>query len=97
MRVRLLPEAGDGEGELMSATMLTVARTDALFVSGLSTGSCPQRGEIDAAIRAMVRCYHGSRGCAGEVAACYGEDPEYAVRRIVWARRLVTAEFGGQR
>ncbi|AEV84963.1 hypothetical protein ACWT_3939 [Actinoplanes sp. SE50] len=81
----------------MSATMLTVARADALFVSGLPTGSHPGRDEVDATVRAMVRCYRGSRGCAGEVAACYGEIPEYAVRRMAWARWVIASVFGGAR
>ncbi|MFI1994791.1 hypothetical protein [Actinoplanes sp. NPDC020271] len=79
----------------MSATMLAVARTDALFVSALSTGSRPGRDEVDATVRAEVRRHRGSRGCAAEVAARYGEVPEYAVRRTIWARRVVAGVFGG--
>ncbi|WP_189330492.1 hypothetical protein [Actinoplanes ianthinogenes] len=81
----------------MSATMLTVARTDALFVSALATGSRPGREQVDAVVRAMVRSCHGSRGCAAEVAATYGEVPEYAIRRMAWARRVIRAHFGGTR
>ncbi|WP_255657244.1 hypothetical protein [Actinoplanes sp. L3-i22] len=81
----------------MSAMMLSVARTDALFVSDLPTGSRPARDEVDAIVRAMVRDYHGSRGCAAEVAACYGEVPEFAVRRMAWARRVIATAFGGPR
>lgn len=81
----------------MSATMLTVARVDALFVSALPTGSRPRRDEIDAAVRAMVRCYRGSRGCAAEVAARYAEVPEYAIHRMTWARRVIATVFGGAR
>ncbi|WIM92732.1 hypothetical protein ACTOB_004686 [Actinoplanes oblitus] len=81
----------------MSATMLSVARTDALFVSALATGSQPGREQVEAVVRAMVRSCHGSRGCAAEVAACYGEVPEYAVRRMAWARRVIATHFGGAR
>ncbi len=81
----------------MSATMLTVARTDALFVSPLPTGSHPGRDEVATVVRAMIRSYHGSRGCAAEVAARYGEVPEYAARRMTWARRVIATAFGGDR
>jgi hypothetical protein len=81
----------------MSVTMLAVARTDAVFVSALPTGSRPCRDEVDATVRAEVRRHRGSRGCAAEVAACYGEVPEYAVRRMMWARRVIATAFGGAR
>jgi hypothetical protein len=82
---------------MMSATMLSVARTDALFVSALATGSQPGREQVEAVVRTMVRRYHGSRGCAAEVAACYGEVPEHAVRRMTWARRVIATHFTSAR
>jgi hypothetical protein len=36
-----------------------------------------------------VRVHGGSRGCAGEVAAAYGDYPEIAAARMRWARTLV--------
>jgi hypothetical protein len=79
----------------MSATMLVIARTDALFVSPVSADSFPASAELDTVVRAMVRRHGGSRGCAAEVAAHFGDHPEDAVRRMLWARQVVAAAFPG--
>jgi hypothetical protein len=65
--------------------IVAVARAEALFVSDLSTASQPTRAQADAVIRRAVRCYGGTRGCAGEVAAAYGQYPEAAAARMRWA------------
>ncbi|MEU4424023.1 hypothetical protein AB0F81_25615 [Actinoplanes sp. NPDC024001] len=70
-------------------TMLTAARAEALFTSPLATGSRPAHDVVDAAIRLAVRAHGGVRGCAGEVAAEYGDHPETAVPRMRWARELI--------
>jgi hypothetical protein len=72
---------------------LTVARAEALFASGLSAWAGLTRSEVYAAIRDAVRTYGGVRGCAGEVAAAYGEYPETAVSRMRWARQLVQENY----
>lgn len=68
---------------------LTIARAEALFASTLSAAEPHDRAEVRAAIAAAVRDYHGVRGCAGEVAAAYGESPEWAAARMRWARESV--------
>jgi hypothetical protein len=40
-----------------------------------------------------VRVYGGTRGCAGEMAAAYGEHPETAATRMRWARHAIHASY----
>jgi Arc/MetJ family transcription regulator len=72
--------------------MLAAARAEALFVSPLSATTWPDRRQVEAAVRDAVRA-HGSRGCAAEVAAEYGEHPDDAVRRMRWARAVVAEAY----
>jgi hypothetical protein len=65
------------------------ARADALFASGLSAQRDYTTIEVTAAIRHAIGAHHGIRGCAGEVAAAYGEHPETAASRMRWARAVV--------
>ena len=71
-----------------TTTLLSAARAEALFTSQLATGSRPVRAVVETAIRVAVRAY-GVRGCAGRVAAEYGDHPELAVPRMRWARDVV--------
>ncbi|MFD7711211.1 hypothetical protein ACFV6E_30500 [Streptomyces sp. NPDC059785] len=73
--------------------LLTATRAEALFGSGLATGSVPTAGEIAAAIRWSIRVHGGSRGCASTLACAYGERPETAVPRMRWALGLVRATY----
>jgi hypothetical protein len=77
--------------------VLTAARAEALFTSPLSTGSRPGRATVDEAIRAAVRAHGGVRGCAGDVAAEYGDHPDLAVPRMRWARWVVEQRYGAGR
>jgi hypothetical protein len=72
-----------------TAESLTAAKAAALFVSDLSVTTHPTRTEIEAAIRTAIRTHGGTRGCAADVAAAYGNYPELAVPRMRWARSLV--------
>jgi hypothetical protein len=65
----------------------------ALFASSLPACSRPVGTEVAAAIRDALRAYGGTRGCAGEVAAAYGEHPESAAPRMCWARQVVQDAF----
>jgi len=71
------------------ATALTAARAEALFTSQLDTGSKPTHDVAEEAIRIAVRAHGGVRGCAGDVAAEFGDYPEVAVPRMRWAREVV--------
>jgi hypothetical protein len=68
---------------------LTAARAAALFASDLSAGVPVDPATIHAAIAHAIRGWGGSRGCAAEVAAAYGERPETAVPRMRWALSTV--------
>jgi len=72
-----------------NATLLTVARAEALFTSQLATGSRPTYDVVETAIRIAVRTHGGVRGCAADVAAEYGDYPELAAPRMRWARDVV--------
>ena len=72
-----------------NATLLTVARAEALFTSQLATGSRPTYDVAETAIRIAVRTHGGVRGCAADVAAEYGDHPELAAPRMRWARDVV--------
>jgi hypothetical protein len=68
---------------------LLAARAEALFTSNLSALCEHTQIEIAAAIRHAIVTHPGIRGCAGEVAAAFGEHPETAARRMRWARGVV--------
>jgi len=84
---------------LLDATdnLINAARAEALFASGLSMGSRPTDADVAAAIRHAVRRYGGVRGCAGEVAAAYGDHPETAAPRMRWARQVVQRTYPRRR
>jgi hypothetical protein len=75
---------------------LTSARAEALFVSGLSARRVPTKTEAVTAIKHAVRTHGSSCGCAGEVAAAYGEHPETAAPRMRWARAVIENLFPRQ-
>jgi SRSO17 transposase len=77
----------------MAADQLIAARAEALFVSDLSMHCHLSRTEVAAAIKDAVRAYGGTRGCAGEVGAAYGDYPETAVERMRWALQVIEATF----
>jgi hypothetical protein len=81
-----LPSARPGQ--------LVEARAAALFASDLSAHGAHTEAEVAAAIRVAIGAHSGLRGCAGEVAAAYGECPETAARRMRWARAVVEDMYG---
>jgi hypothetical protein len=68
---------------------ITAARAAALFVSTLSVFDEPTPDEVGRAIAYALLTRGGSRGCAADMAAEYGEHPELAAPRMRWARALV--------
>jgi hypothetical protein len=72
-----------------STDLLTAARAQALFTSHLSASHQPTRADTQTSIRHAVRTHGGTRGCAAEVAAAYGDHPETAAPRMRWARGIV--------
>ena len=65
---------------------------DALFVSVLQGSDEPDAGQIRKAVAAAVRAY-GGRGCAQRVAQEFGDHPETAVERMLWARAVASEVF----
>jgi hypothetical protein len=75
------------------AGQLLAASAEALFTSDLSAWREYTAIEVATAIRRAISTRGGVRGCAGEVAAAYGEHPETAARRMRWARALSEASM----
>lgn len=71
----------------------TAARAAALFVSDVSVADHPTDVEVDAAIQGALRSRGGSRGCAADVAAAYGDHPELAAPRMRWALGIVESRY----
>lgn len=69
----------------MSLDLFT-AQAEALFASTLSSCEPHDAAVLRAGIAAAVRDYHGVAGCAALMAEAFGESPEWAQRRMVWAR-----------
>jgi threonine aldolase len=78
------------DGQTARSGRLLARRAEALFTSDLSAQRDYTQIEVAAAIRRAIGAHHGIRGCAGEVAAAYGEHPETAARRMRWARAVIT-------
>lgn len=73
---------------------LTAARAAALFLSSLPATGTATSSQIEAAIRHSLLAHGGSRGCAADVAAAYGDYPELAAPRMRWARDVVVSLYG---
>jgi hypothetical protein len=71
----------------------TSARAAALFVSDVSVADHPTDVEVDDAIRRSLRTHGGSRGCAADLAAAYGDRPELAAPRMRWALGIVESRY----
>ena len=67
---------------------ITAARAAALFVSDISASHRPTRAEAENAIRHAIRVHRGIRGCVADMAANYGDYPELASARMMWARSV---------
>jgi hypothetical protein len=80
---------GQGDG-VVSAGLLRATRAEALFASDLQPSQRPTDRAVRAAIAGSIRAF-GVQGCAALVAMEYGDHPETAVRRMVWAREAVNA------
>jgi hypothetical protein len=63
-------------------------RAEALFVSYLQRSEQPTTTAVRRAVITSIRSY-GPRGCAELVASEFGEHPDTAVPRMVWALEMV--------
>jgi len=67
-------------------------RAEALFASALQRSDRPSPGQVRKAVAAAIRAY-GGRGCAELVAQEFGDHPETAVERMLWARAVASEVF----
>jgi hypothetical protein len=68
------------------------ARAEALFCSSVQPSEKPDRVQVGESIAAMARTF-GTRWCAARVAQAFGDHPELAAPRMVWARGLVDTTY----
>jgi hypothetical protein len=69
--------------------MTTVSAATALFASSLQPSDHPTLAQVKAAVQDSLRRNGGVRGCTAVCAAEYGEHPETASERMLWALALV--------
>jgi hypothetical protein len=67
-------------------------RAEALFASTIQSSDRPTDVEVRGAVAATLRKL-GIRGCAAAVAVEYGEHPETACARMLWALATVRASY----
>jgi len=67
-------------------------RAEALFASVLQRSDRPSPGQVRKAVAAAIRAY-GDQGCAELVAQEYGDHPETAAERMLWARAVASEVF----
>jgi hypothetical protein len=63
------------------------ARREALFVSALQPSDTPTADVVAGAISSAMHRF-GPRGCAARMAQEFGDHPEAAAARMLWARQL---------
>lgn len=74
-------------------SILDAARRDALFCACVTAGPL-SKSEATVAIREAIRTIGGSKACRCRVAQEFGDHPDTAVNRMVWARRTVAELYG---
>ncbi|HEV3380869.1 MAG TPA: hypothetical protein VG142_07815 [Trebonia sp.] len=75
---------------MMYPLSVHVFQADALFVSALQSSQQPSLSQIRQAIAGALDAY-GDAGCAGRVAQEFGDHPESASARMLWARTAAAA------
>ncbi|BEL04121.1 hypothetical protein Q0Z83_023120 [Actinoplanes sichuanensis] len=77
---------------MMTLENLTATdRATALFASRLPAGVPVAPATLHAAITEALHDHGGPPGCAGQMAAVYGENPAYATARMRWALAVLRA------
>ena len=65
---------------------------EALFVSHVQPSDAPSPDMVQQAVTETIVRF-GTDGCAGRVAAEFGDHPDIAVARMAWAREMVVATY----
>jgi hypothetical protein len=80
----------------MAALSVDAARAEALFASLRDPSETLSAADVEAAIRETLRRLGGVRGCVVCVAAEFGDHPDLAAARMVWAVATVAATYRKQ-
>jgi hypothetical protein len=67
-------------------------RAQALFASALQPSQYPSPGEVRRAVTTALQRL-GVRGCAGQLAGEFGDHPDTAAARMVWALATIRAVY----
>ena len=79
---------------LVTAHMSLSDLAELLFCSTLQPSQRIDASAVYSALAQALHSHHGQvRGCAAELAACYGKDPDIACTRMRWARDLISATY----
>jgi hypothetical protein len=73
-------------------TTFEATRAEALFVSCVQSSERPSPEQVRTAVATTLRKL-GIRGCAAQVASEFGDHPEIAVTRMVWALATVRTVY----
>jgi hypothetical protein len=76
----------------MPRNTFEAVRAEALFASTVQSSDQPTVVEVRGAVAATLRKL-GIRGCAAAVAGEYGEHPDTACARMMWALATVRATY----
>jgi len=63
-------------------------RAEALFASMLQMSQGPADADVRSAVTSTLRRM-GERGCAATVATEFGDHPDTATNRMIWALRMI--------
>jgi hypothetical protein len=76
----------------MPKNTFEAVRAEALFASTIQLSDHPTNAEVRGAVATTLRKL-GIRGCAAAVACEYGEHPDTACARMLWALATVRASY----
>jgi hypothetical protein len=77
------------------STEIEAIRAEALFVSTLQSSELPADDRVRATVASSLRRF-GISGCAAQVASEFGDHPETAVVRMVWALATIRSAYRGR-
>jgi hypothetical protein len=79
---------------MINSKLRVATLCEALFASDLQSSEFPQPRQVRAAVRNAILTL-GVRECVLRVAQEFGDHPDSAVRRMLWAREAVSLAYRG--
>jgi hypothetical protein len=70
-------------------------RAEALFASTMQCSSSPSRDQVRHAVATTLRRL-GVRGCAAHMASEFGDHPDTAASRMIWALAMIHSVYPAQ-